>query len=244
MLKTKPCIAVLYAPGTNCHEETAFAVNLAGGTGRVVLLSDLISKEDSLLNYSALIIPGGFSWGDHLGAGRIFGVHMISLLKDQLSEFLEAKRPLLGICNGYQVLAETGILPAGRLGNRSVALLQNASARFESRWVELLVGGVNCIWIAGLQRQILRMPVGHGEGRIHLPGASIYPALFYSKDGNATTEYPWNPSGSLLGVAGITDPTGLVLGLMPHPERAVSPWHGSTDGLLIFENLIVHLKSS
>ena len=102
--------AILYAPGTNCHEETAAAIELAGGKAELVLLKDLIGGESRLDDYQAAVVPGGFSYGDHLGAGRIFATMLVARLRDQLVRFLDAKKPLLGICNGYQVLTEAGIL--------------------------------------------------------------------------------------------------------------------------------------
>ena len=127
--------AILYAPGTNCHEETAAAIELAGGKADLVLLKDLLGGESRLDDYQAAVVPGGFSYGDHLGAGRIFATMLVARLRDQLVRFLDAKKPLLGICNGYQVLTEAGILPGRTPGERAMALLENQSARFEDRKV-------------------------------------------------------------------------------------------------------------
>lgn len=256
-----PSVAVLYAPGINCHEETAFAVDCTGLRAHIVNFHNVITGDENLKDYQAVIIPGGFSWGDHLGAGRIFGVHLVSYAADQLNELVEDGKPILGICNGFQVLVETGLLPDRDIGHRKVALLQNRSAVFESRWVELLVSQNECIWTKGLEGRILRMPVAHGEGRLYwdIEGVlqvtddsgkvppncqdlGIRPAIWYAKDGCPTTEYPANPNGTPGGVAGITDSTGLIFGLMPHPERATVLWHGSTDGLLLFKNLATYLR--
>src|SRR5580698_5953641 len=147
--------AILYAPGTNCHEETAAAIELAGGKAELVLLRDLIGGESKLDNYQAAIVPGGFSYGDHLGAGRIFATMLVARLRDQLLRFIESKKPLLGICNGYQVLTEAGILPGRAPGQRSMALIENESARFEDRKVRLIVSSQKCPWTAGLEGQVL-----------------------------------------------------------------------------------------
>ena len=150
--------AILYAPGTNCHEETAAAIELAGGNAELVLLKDLIGGETRLDDYHAAVVPGGFSYGDHLGAGRIFATMLVARLRDQLVRFLDAKKPLLGICNGYQVLTEAGILPGRTPGQRTMALIENQSARFEDRKVRMIVSTQACAWTEGLAGQVLEMP--------------------------------------------------------------------------------------
>jgi phosphoribosylformylglycinamidine synthase len=239
--------AVLYAPGTNCHEETIASIELAGGNAELVLLKDLIDGDCRLDDYQAAVVPGGFSYGDHLGAGRIFATMLVARLRDQLVSFLDAKKPLLGICNGYQVLTEAGILPGRTPGQRAMALLENQSARFEDRKVRLIVSTEACAWTEGLAGQVLNMPSAHGEGRPFLGASdpSCAPrAVFHYGDerGRPTMDYPGNPNGSPGAVAGITDASGLVLGLMPHPERASLPTQYSQDGLRIFENLVKWLK--
>lgn len=238
----RPAAAVLYASGINCHEETAFALELVGIEGRIVNLHDVLDGEDTLTAYQAVVVPGGFSWGDHLGAGRIFGVHLVARLSEQLNALVESGKPVLGICNGFQVLVETGLLPDRTPGKRGAALLQNRSAVFESRWVDLVVSDEKSIWTKGLSGRVLRIPVAHGEGRLYAEdGHLLHPVLCYAKEGRPTEEYPENPNGTPGGVAGIRDESGLILGLMPHPERAVLDWHGSTDGIHIFRNLAEYL---
>jgi phosphoribosylformylglycinamidine synthase I len=240
-------IAILYAPGTNCHEETAAAVECAGGKPALVHLQDLVHGRSRLMDYQAAIIPGGFSYGDHLGAGRIFATMLVAKLRDQLAEFLDAKRAMLGICNGFQVLVEAGILPNRQPGTRALALVENHSSHFEDRRVRLLVSQEKSMWTDGLEGMILRMPSAHGEGRA-LAGGNDQAALhrvvfrFTNDQGKPTLEYPDNPNGSPGSVAGVTDETGLVLGLMPHPERASLPAHYSQDGLKLFANLVRWLK--
>jgi phosphoribosylformylglycinamidine synthase I len=241
--------AILYSPGTNCHEETAAGIEWAGGKTGLVLLRDLLDGRVRLDQYQAAVIPGGFSYGDHLGAGRIFATLLVARLCDQLVEFLEARKPLLGVCNGYQVLAESGILPGRTPGKRTMALLENQSARFEDRKVRLVVSSEKCVWTENLVGEILAMPSAHCEGRSLFceTGAKGGPRVVFryaDEQGRVTAEYPRNPSGSPGGVAGITDETGLVLGLMPHPERASLPAHYSQDGLKIFKNLVKWLDRS
>lgn len=232
--------AILYAPGTNCHEETAAALDCAGVTSEIVLLRDLLDGRASLGAFDAAIIPGGFSYGDHLGAGRIFATMLVARLGDRLAEFVAAGKPLLGICNGFQVLSEAGILPSRSLGQRTLALLANQSAHFEDRRVRLLVTGDECVWTRGLKGRVLEMPSAHGEGRTRvcgtLPNARV--ALRYADaQGSPAASYPDNPDGAPEAVAGIADSTGLILGLMPHPERASLRAHQSQDGLALFQNL-------
>jgi phosphoribosylformylglycinamidine synthase I len=241
------CTAILYSPGTNCHEETAAAIELAGGKTELVLLKDLIENQKRLDDFQAAVVPGGFSYGDHLGAGRIFATMLVARLRDQLVRFLDAKKPLLGICNGFQVLTEAGILPGRTPGQRSMALLENQSARFEDRKVRMIVSNEKCAWTEGLVGQVLNMPSAHGEGRPFVARpekSSSSRAVFHYGDdaGKPTMDYPANPNGSPSAVAGITDESGLVLGLMPHPERASLPAHYSQDGLRIFQNLVKWLK--
>jgi len=150
---------------------------------------------------------------------------LVARLRDQLVRFLDARKPLLGICNGYQVLTEAGILPGRTPGERTMALLENQSARFEDRKVRLIVSTQPCAWTEGLAGQVLEMPCAHGEGRPLMCAAGTPAetrAVFYYGDerGRPTMDYPENPNGSPGAVAGITDESGLVLGLMPHPERA------------------------
>jgi len=233
--------AILYAPGTNCHEETAAALERAGGRSELVLLHDLLSGTSALKRYQAAIVPGGFSYGDHLGAGRVFGTVLVAQLRDQLAEFLDAGRPLLGVCNGFQVLTEAGILPGRVPGGHGMALLDNESAHFEDRMVRLLVGDQPSPWTAGLSGRVLQMPSAHGEGRLHSDAAACGGGIVFryvDAAGVPTNEYPYNPSGAPGGIAGISDSTGMVVGLMPHPERASLPVHESQDGLEIFLNLV------
>lgn len=236
----QPNIAVLYAPGTSCHEETCYALECAGGKSTVTLLSDLLKGKSGIELFDGLVIPGGSSWGDHLGGGRVFAIYLVSYLKDMFDRFLQQNKPVLGISNGCQVLLEAGLLPEAVIGVRTAAMAQNRSARFESRWVEVLAGETECLWTKGLAGEVLRMPVAHEYGRfVFDDGACLKPVFMYAdNEGNTTSKYPSNPAGSPEGVAGIVDPTGLIMGMMLHPERAILSFHGSTDGLKIFDNMI------
>lgn len=237
--------AILMAQGTNCHEETQWAVKKAGGQADLVLLQDLLDGRDNLAEYSSLIIPGGFSFGDHVASGRIEAIHLVYRLRDQIAALVAERRPILGICNGFQVLVETGLLPGKTLGQPELALVQNTSAHFEHHWIRLGFKDSGSFWTRNLAGQILVMPVAHGEGKMHIPTGSdtdyLVSCQYVSAAGCPTEEYPYNPNGSPQGIAGIIDSTGLIFGLMPHPERAIESWQNSQDGLLIFENLVSHL---
>lgn len=242
---SKPKVHILYAPGTNCHHETAEAFRLAGAdTEFIHLTADLINGKKRLTDCDVLAMPGGFAFGDHVAAGRIVAIDLLYRIRDQLLEVREKRIPCVGICNGFQFLILTGLLPGtGKIGEARALLDRNVSAAFESRWVDVFVQESDCVWTRGLEGECLRIPVAHGEGRLLLDETfdDRRTVLRYgSMDG--TLEYPANPNGSPGGRAAICDPTGLLLGLMPHPERALYPWLGSDDGRKIFETGIAAVQ--
>jgi len=234
----RPKVKVLYAPGNNCHHELLAAFKLAGADPEICLLtSDLLKGSEKLWDCDIVAIPGGFSFGDHIAAGRIFAVDLNFQLRDQLQEVHEKQIPIIGICNGFQILAATGLLPGtSKIGEANALVDRNESAVFENRWVDIYIQESNCIWTRGLAGRSLHIPVAHGEGRLLLPdsydeGQTV--CTYGTADGRAA--YPENPNGAPLGRAGICDPSGLIFGLMPHPERAIYPWLGSEDGIEIFK---------
>ncbi|MBN1779800.1 phosphoribosylformylglycinamidine synthase I [bacterium] len=229
----KPRVFILYAPGNNCHHETAQAFQMAGAEPEIVhLTADLIGRKKRLIDCDIVAIPGGFSFGDHLAAGRLFALDLVFRLKDMLMEVREKHIPMIGICNGFQVLVNTGLLPGtGNIGEPASILDRNSSALFESRWITLSVEEAPCLWTQGLNGEQLRMPVAHGEGRLRLPRDFNENLCVFRYDQD---NYPDNPNGSAMSRAGICDPAGRILGLMPHPERAIYPWNESEDGLKLF----------
>ena len=234
----QPRVNVLYSPGTNCHHETMDAFRLAGASLHLVhLTADLLSGKIKLTDCDILALPGGFAFGDHVAGGRIFAIDLLYRLRDQLCEAREKQILIIGICNGFQILINTGLLPGnGEIGKPGALLDRNSSATFESRWVHVFVQKSNCIWTRNLEGQSLHIPVAHGEGRMRLPdGFDEKQTVLRYGAMNGIQQYPDNPNGSPLGRAAICDPSGKILGLMPHPERAIYPWLGSDDGLKIFK---------
>jgi phosphoribosylformylglycinamidine synthase I len=219
-----PRALVPIAPGTNRDHDLAVAFKAAGAEAEAVPLTALRSGEVRLDDFQILGVPGGFSYGDALGAGRLFGLDLAGWFGDQLREAVAREMPIIGICNGFQALVRAGLLP----GNDQAAVLtENRSKRFECRWVNLDPTSQRSVWTAGLSGPI-RCPVAHGEGRfvaddLALLDAADQIALRYvdADGGRADERYPTNPNGSIGDVAGVCDASGLVLGLMPHPEDHV-----------------------
>ena len=236
-----PNVAVLFGFGINCDHETAAVFDMVGGNSTRVHLNSFISGSDSLDNYDILAVPGGFSFGDHLGSGRLMGNRMRFSLRDELTKFIGAGKPIIGICNGFQVLVKTGLLP-GPEGSvpdfvQRASLTLNDSGRYEDRWVTLEFNQhSNCIWTKGMTK--IDCPVRHGEGKYVMPdldnltklAANNQIAVRYIDPENTDAEpdivlpFPKSPNGSMMNIAGISDNTGLVFGLMPHPEAIYAQW--------------------
>ena len=204
---TKPLALVVRSPGTNRDHDVAFALELAGASAQRVSLPQLRENPGSIHHAQMVIFAGGFSYADALGAGTLAALQIATSLGDTLREFLAAGNPVLGICNGFQMLVRSGLLPG--------SLTHNESGAFTCRWVTLeTTAGATSVWTAGITEPI-ECPVAHGEGR-YLAEPSIlsaHSALVYAND--------TNPNGSAANIAGVTDASGLVLGLMPHPENHV-----------------------
>jgi phosphoribosylformylglycinamidine synthase subunit PurQ / glutaminase len=260
----KPRVLILRAPGTNCDQEAAFAFQTAGGRPDVVHLNRLLENPQLAAKYQILAVPGGFSYGDDISAGRIFGNQIRHHLRDCLQEFKAAGKLIIGICNGLQILVKSGVLLPDRADEPIATLTLNDSGKFEDRWVELRVVGEKCVFLRGIERMYL--PVAHAEGkfvardegtlnrldsagqlvlRYSLPPDSRLPTP------DSLVPYPANPNGAQLNVAGLCDETGRVFGLMPHPERHIDPtqhprWtrehHDRGDGLALFENAVAFFE--
>jgi phosphoribosylformylglycinamidine synthase len=234
---------VLRTAGTNCDRETVLALEMAGARTDLVHLHRIVREPALLDDYAILVIAGGFSYGDDVAAGRVFGHEMRHALTGALNAFVARGGLVLGVCNGFQVLLETGLLEgagpdAQSPDQRSIALTGNESARFECRWVTLRSEDCACPWLES--GELLPMPAAHAEGRFLTAGQDVIErlrrngqiALRYAPAPGRESEvaangagYPDCPNGSVEAIAGICDPTGRVLGLMPHPERNITPWH-------------------
>ncbi|MCK5344618.1 MAG: phosphoribosylformylglycinamidine synthase I, partial [Candidatus Heimdallarchaeota archaeon] len=242
----KPKILVLSGYGINCERETKYAFDIVGGDAEVVHVNDLISKEKELRDYQILVFPGGFSYGDDIGSGNAMANKIRLNLWDELKEFINSGKLILGICNGFQILTNLGLLPAinKEYGKRQAALSFNNSTRYECRWVNLKVNGSKCVFTKGIDK--LRLPVAHGEGKFFAEDSvldslekndQIVFTYSFSNGDFAEGEFPFNPNGALRDIAGICNESGRILGMMPHPERAVLS-ASSPDFQKTKENLI------
>jgi phosphoribosylformylglycinamidine synthase I len=247
-----PRALVLRTAGINCDGETVHALELSGARTDLVHLKRILAEPARLDDYGLVVIPGGFSYGDDVAAGRVFGLELRSALRREIAAFVERGGIVLGVCNGFQVLVEAGLFepvgapPAqrarsgssldssgsGRSRARNVALYDNASNRFECRWITIEAEDCAVPWLAARER--MPVPIAHGEGRFVVRDAATLQRLkdrrqiafrYVRSDGSPAEGYPDNPNGSVEAIAGICDPTGRVLGLMPHPERNITPWN-------------------
>ncbi|PIW91378.1 MAG: phosphoribosylformylglycinamidine synthase I [Candidatus Nealsonbacteria bacterium CG_4_8_14_3_um_filter_37_36] len=257
----KPKVSILYGYGINCDNETQYGFELAGAEAEKVHVNQLISGERKLRDYQILAIPGGFSFGDDIGAGKVLATKIKYNLAAEFSEFIKKGKLIIGICNGFQVLVKLGILPGfnGNYDRQEVTLTFNDSGRFEDRWVCLKINQKSkCIWTRGIER--LYLPARHGEGKFVSREEKIRERLIsqnrivaqYMDDKGNLAGYPWNPNGSELNIAGICDETGRIFGLMPHPEAFLFPqnhprWTREKiqegEGLKIFKNAINFVKN-
>lgn len=250
----KPKTLILRTAGTNCDQETAYAFELAGASTESLHVNRLLENPGVLRDYQLLAIPGGFSYGDDIAAGKIFANQIIHHLRDGFADFVAAGKPIAGICNGFQVLVKTDLLPgplAGRTG-QTATLTHNDSGRFIDRWISLEPRGRKCIWTQNLSK--LDLPIAHGEGKFVTADDSVRKAL-WENDQVALVYSGENPNGSTDAIAGVCDATGLIFGLMPHPERHVSPlqhpaWTALKTlpeegaGLQVFRNAVKHVNDA
>ncbi len=248
-----PRALILRAPGLNRDEDAATAIGLAGGAPTLLHVNRLVESPALLDDYGILIVPGGFSYGDHLGAGRLLAIDLADRLADAIARFVDRGRAVIGICNGFQALVKAGILPGGA----PATLTDNASRRFECRWVTLEAPPGASQLTRGLTRR-MQVPVAHGEGQFIASDADALlragqVALRYVREDGGQASYPANPNGSAGDIAGVCNAQGNVLGLMPHPENAIfaqqhprwtrEPPRAEGDGLALFRNAVRYAQS-
>jgi len=245
-------VIVLRAPGTNCDVETVFAFQKAGAEVSLVHVNRLIRREERLAEYQILAVPGGFTYGDDIGAGKVLANELKVKLGDDILRFIEGGGLILGICNGFQVLVKAGFLPEpSRSGRPRMTLSINDSGKFECRWVHLQVNQKSpCVFTRGMDH--MYVPVAHGEGKV-VAELDLLPELnvvvrYADASGDIGAGYPHNPNGSVEDIAGICDASGRIFALMPHPERHIlgiqhPQWtrkgltpHG--DGFPVFQNAV------
>lgn len=227
----KPRVLVLTGYGINCDDETAFAFRRAGADADIVHINDLIENRALLDRYQVFSFPGGFSYGDDTGSGKALGNRIKNNLMDELRMFAEHDTLILGICNGFQVMINIGLVPAldGFTGEAEAALEHNRTFRYQCRWVDLAVEkGSPSVFMRGIER--LHIPVAHGEGNFFAPEGTLrriekdgLVTMRYVKPGGgpAAGEFPHNPNGSMNDIASVCDRSGRIMGMMPHPERGM-----------------------
>jgi phosphoribosylformylglycinamidine synthase len=254
-----PNVLILRAPGTNCDEETAYAFAAAGAKVELLHINRLLENPALFARFQILCIPGGFSYGDDVAAGRILASQIQHHLFAEIARFKEDGKLVLGICNGFQVLIKSGVLlPDDAEKGPPATLTWNDSGRFEDRWVRLGVMEPACVFLRGMQS--LYLPVAHAEGKFVMRDAAVAAELesnrqlvlrYRPQSQGAAAEkvpYPDNPNGSMANVAGVCDRSGRVLGLMPHPERYIDFTHHPRwtrgegrqpgDGMQVFQNAV------
>ncbi len=257
-----PSVCVLTVEGSNCDQETRFAFELAGAKAEIIHINDLSQRARNLREFGILAIPGGFSYGDDVRSGAILAVELRTRLEDQIREFLERGGLVIGICNGFQVLAETSILPGVADGLSKITLMQNRVGHFRCGFVNLRLEGESRSPFLASVPEDLNYMVAHGEGRFYTDQATLESLeknrqvilKYVDRLGNPTLDYPANPNQSLNAIAGICDLSGRVIGMMPHPERYVLKtqhpnWRRIGDqkkplGLYVFESMVDFARQS
>jgi phosphoribosylformylglycinamidine synthase len=213
----KPRAIILRGTGTNCDIETMSSFRRAGAAAELVHINELLAGKKKVLDYDLMAFPGGFSYGDDISAGRIFAVKMARLSGD-FGKFIRGGRPVIGICNGFQILVRTGFLPENRAGRQVSTLYTNDCGHFIAKWTRLRVNKASpCIFTRGLPDEI-ELPIAHGEGKFIMSDTTALKGLLKANLDALT--YADNPNGSMHDIAGVTTKSGTCFGLMPHPERS------------------------
>ncbi len=252
----KPNTLILRTAGTNCDRELAFAFEAAGAVTQTIHVNALVEEPALLERFEIIGFPGGFSYGDDIAAGRILANRLRHRLYEPLRDAVRRGVPIIGICNGFQVLVKLGLLPQPESGQQTVTLADNTSGRFQARWVKLqAVADSACIWTRNMES--FELPIAHGEGRFVVGNDDVMGQLHDNRQIALRYAADDNPNGSADDIAGICDPSGLVLGLMPHPERFTHATHHpqwsrldaaalakTPAGLRLFQNAVEHVRSA
>ncbi len=246
----QPAFLVLSGDGINCERETAAALRDAGANAEILHINDLAAKPDTLARFDGMAIPGGFSFGDELGSGQILALKIRHALGDAFFDFVAAQKPIIGICNGFQVLVKLGLLPYPATQKRVMALAPNLQGGFIDRWVTLQPAQNSiCKWTEGMEA--FDLPIRHGEGRVVFGDDAVYDEL--KENGQIALTYREDVNGSHQHIAGLCDPSGLIFGLMPHPEAFVyqatnfapqRDFMAAGAGAQIFRNIVTYLTET
>ncbi|NOY74743.1 MAG: phosphoribosylformylglycinamidine synthase I [Kiritimatiellaeota bacterium] len=256
---------IITGVGLNCERETAKAFDIAGAVSTLIHLNDLLEDGSRLGDFDILAFIGGFSFGDHLGAGSVFSNKIKHRLRGELERFVSDGKLVIGICNGFQTLTRLGLLPAldGEYFTQQVALSLNDSTHFRDDWVNLKAEPASpCIFTKGLDQ--VSLPIRHGEGKFvadddviaRIEGESLVVLRYCDENGSTDCAFPANPNGSINNIAGICDTTGRVFGMMPHPEAFLSPYNAPNwqerkisgdlpdegEGVVLFRNAVEYIR--
>jgi phosphoribosylformylglycinamidine synthase I len=249
-------VCILTGYGINSDYESQYAFQAAGAENvKRVHINELIKGRDKLDNYQILMFPGGFSFGDDLGSGRVMANKFRYTLRNELTKFINDGKLVLGICNGFQILVKMGVLPAfdGAYYDQTVSLIGNKSGQFECRWITLKPIKSKCIWTQNIPSN-LDLPVRHGEGQFVVKDTAILKRIWDSQLVAFTYEpnkYPFCPNGATDGIAGICDESGRIFGMMPHPECHIHKYshpkwergfEPPVNGLIIFKNAVEYAR--
>lgn len=239
-----PEVCIIKTDGINCDEELSHAFEATGARSEIVHINEIREGRKTLGNYGGLGLAGGFSYGDDIASGRILAHELTSHLREELGSFLEDEKPIIGICNGFQVLVKSGILPRQEISGQTTTLTHNDVGQFVCKWVDLETCSNVCRFVPTDELgETVPMQIAHGEGRFDALPNEI---LRLNMNDQVVFRYTENPNGSVERIAGICDESGLVLGMMPHPERSIASMHpdrsktvaARTASSVIFNNFV------